>query len=174
MNSSKYVKKRVLQIIDGWISGIPADIRSDIYQILIAHMQPSVDYVLRVYATLTLRNSYSSIYIHMYCTHRSAVIEDCDFEAEVFVPYLEGTVTAVMKLVEDTSEGYTCSQILSILTNLCTQVGARILPYVNQILQAMSVLWTRSDRSSEGSLLKSAVLRTLKKLTEVYPSLVNR
>ena len=50
------IKKRITQIISGWVSGIPNEMKPSVYSVLLSLLQSS-DFVLQVWAAIALKNS---------------------------------------------------------------------------------------------------------------------
>ncbi|KAH0556736.1 hypothetical protein GP486_005475 [Trichoglossum hirsutum] len=145
------LRRRIAILIGQWVAvKISSSNRVTVYQIFqyILDKDDSLnDLVVRVTAGKQFKN----------------VIDDWDFEVDLFVPYLPGTLGRIMALVGEVDLTETKMALLSVVAVAVERLGHHVSPYVEQIISMLPPLWARAG---EEHLLKQSILAIFIKLIE--------
>jgi len=90
-------------------------------------------------------------------TLRSAM-DDFEFNAEQFLPYLERSFTLLFTLLKEAEECETKMNVLNVMSLLIELLGNQMKPFLGTLLQLLPALW---DASEEHNLLRCAIISTL-------------
>ncbi|KAI9595763.1 armadillo-type protein [Syncephalis fuscata] len=88
-------------------------------------------------------------------------VDDWEFEATDFSPYLENTVTMLAHILRDSSEAETRMRILNCMSVIVERMEHEIAPFAIQIAQLLPPLW---DVGEEEHMFRASILVTVNKL----------
>ncbi|KAL6053548.1 Importin-11 [Balamuthia mandrillaris] len=145
---SKLVRRRLAHFIEsfGRYLSKEKELMPDVFRVVIMLMRdPCI--VVRLYAAIAWKN----------------LIDDTHFDAKLFQPFLEDSVASICGIVADISDGDTNLQVMDIISILIQNMGIKIRPYTERVLDCLSVLW---ERSKNNNIQRSAIVRTLCTLTK--------
>jgi hypothetical protein len=109
------------------------------------------------------------------------VVDDVDSDRAAFLPFVEQSVSLIGDLIQNTEDINIANELLSIISVFAVQLESavgvnvvhfvnkvQILPFAQSILTRLNSLWTKSANDDEGasSMLKTGILRCLKKLVQ--------
>ncbi|RUP42843.1 armadillo-type protein [Jimgerdemannia flammicorona] len=144
--SLKILRRRIAWIIGKWVGvKISKSARPDVYRVMLRLMSAEEDTVVRLTAVNNLKNC----------------VDDWDFEATPFAPFLKEAVYGIIGMLGDVSEFDSRMRILNSLSMIIERVEEQIAPYAQQIVELLPSLWNTSESEH---LFKSAILVTLTKL----------
>ncbi|RUP42842.1 armadillo-type protein [Jimgerdemannia flammicorona] len=147
--SLKILRRRIAWIIGKWVGvKISKSARPDVYRVMLRLMSAEEDTVVRLTAVNNLKNC----------------VDDWDFEATPFAPFLKEAVYGIIGMLGDVSEFDSRMRILNSLSMIIERVEEQIAPYAQQIVELLPSLWNTSESEH---LFKSAILVTLTKLVGV-------
>ncbi|KAL1914641.1 uncharacterized protein VTP21DRAFT_8052 [Calcarisporiella thermophila] len=144
----RILRRRIAWMIGKWISvKISKVIRPQVYTMLLRLISPETepDLVVRLTAVTALRSS----------------IDEWDFEADSFSPFLRQTVADIARLLQDVDEFDSRMRILNCLSMVIERMEGRVIPFAQEIVGLLPPLW---NAAGEEHLFKSAILVTLTKL----------
>jgi hypothetical protein len=141
----KIVRHRVVWLIGNWATvKLSPSLLTSIYSTLLAVLRPQEDLVIRLTAADSLR----------------MVIDDFEFSAEEFCPYLADYVQLLVQLLCTVSQPETKLRVLTVVSILMERMNSHIQPHVPTLLQCLPSLWETSTQENS-SLLRIGVLNTL-------------
>ncbi|CAI8005956.1 Importin-11 [Geodia barretti] len=141
----KIVRHRVVWLIGNWATvKLSPSLLTSIYFNLLAVLRPQEDLVIRLTAADSLR----------------LVIDDFEFSAEEFSPYLADCVQLLVQLLCTVSQPDTKLRVLTVLSILMERMESHIQPHIPTLLQCLPSLWETSTQENS-SLLRIGVLNTL-------------
>ncbi|KAH3767235.1 armadillo-type protein [Pelomyxa schiedti] len=142
---SGILRRRIVWAIGKWILLIPRAMRHQIYQLVVPLIQ-APETALALTSLFTLRH----------------IVDDIKFEVGIFLPFLEAVMTGIFRLIDNTKEGSTKLKLLGVMNVLVIQVGDKIVPYCNKILEYLSKLW---QASTTENFLRTTVLEAMTSLS---------
>ncbi|KAG9306619.1 hypothetical protein G9A89_004816 [Geosiphon pyriformis] len=118
--SFKIIRRRIGWLIGQWISvKISKGVRSKVYEVMLHLMDPSEDL--------------------------SAIIDEWDFEAISFAPYLESSITILTRMVGEVEQFDSRTKILNCLSLIVERMKDQIAPFAQQITTLLPPLWQASQ-----------------------------
>ena len=125
----KLIKRRIIWLIGQWISiKISSESRSVIYPLLL-NMLKEDDLVVRLTSITTLR----------------LCIDDFDFETPIFLPWLSDSIHHCVGLIPDVEEMESKQLIVQCLCVIVQRMEQQVIPFVPQLISAISNLWQMSE-----------------------------
>ncbi|KAG0233322.1 hypothetical protein BGW42_007520 [Actinomortierella wolfii] len=150
--SNRIIRRRIAWMIGKWVNvNISKASRPIVYQILLHLMRPDESLAVRLAAALNLK----------------ICIDDWDFEASAFAPFLESSVHALRRLMGEVEEADSRMKILSAMSMIVERMDDHIAPYAQQIIELLPPLW---EAAGDQNLLQSAILVIMTKLVESLKS----
>ncbi|XP_057379434.1 importin-11-like [Daphnia carinata] len=139
----RILRRRVVWLLGRWIGvKLSVDLRPLIYETVLGLMEPGEDLVIRLSSAVTLRSA----------------LDDFEFNAEQFLPYLERSFSLLFTLLKETEECETKMNVLNVMSLLIELLGNQMKPFLGTLLQLLPALW---DASDEHNLLRCAIISTL-------------
>lgn len=145
------IKRRIAWLIGKWVSeqcSTPNNPR--IWQILLHLLKdrnPGTDTVVRLTAANAIREC----------------IDTLEFNAEVFAPFLQDTLTELVRLIDEAETSESKRRMATTLNVVLEQTKAMVTPYLGIIAGPFPKLWTDAN---DDWLLKGTLLTTVTKLVE--------
>ncbi|ODQ67404.1 ARM repeat-containing protein [Nadsonia fulvescens var. elongata DSM 6958] len=152
INSSadyKIIRRRLCLIIQEWVSvKCSSENRIRIYQLLTNFLNaedPLNDIVVQLTAVQALRFT----------------IDDWDFEIDGFLPFLNGFIDRIFKLMDQVKQIESKLHLLQVISVITDRVGLKIVPYADAILKILPTLW---EQAQTEHIIKGVILQTLTNL----------
>ncbi|KAF9971529.1 hypothetical protein BGZ73_005515 [Actinomortierella ambigua] len=150
--SNRIIRRRIAWMIGKWVNvNISKTSRPIVYGILLHLMRVEEPLAVRLAAALNLK----------------VCIDDWDFEASAFAPFLEASVRALRQLMGEVEEADSRMKILSAMSMIVERMDEHITPYAQQIIELLPPLW---EAAGDQNLLQSAILVIMTKLVESLKS----
>lgn len=148
MPSQAIVFRRILLLISTWVSAenLTTQSHGDIYQFVLNQFGHP-DLVVALTAANTLRYS---IDIYDFSSHKQA-----------FLPYTEGAVSGLFKLLEIVHNMDCKVVLLQGISVIVEQLGDAVIPFISNILLLLPTLWKDAEEQSENRVMQGVVLQTL-------------
>eukprot|EP00051_Salpingoeca_urceolata_P029368 m.489695 g.489695 ORF g.489695 m.489695 type:complete len:1003 (-) comp27025_c0_seq1:25-3033(-) len=151
----RIVRRRILWLVGHWVSvRLAVESRLHLYRaiamILSPPEDPSVppeDLVIRITAAQTL----------------ALAIEDFDFRADDFAPFLEAIMVSVFRLLCDVRECDSKIKVLNVASSLINRYHNKIQSYTYNFVQYLPQLWVQAEPHN---LLRCAIVRLMTRLVE--------
>ena len=141
--------RRIAALMGRWASvKMDKEIRPDVYALLARYLGPEQDLVVRISAAQALRS----------------VVDDFDFEAASFEPFLPSFVSLLARLIGELDELDTKSVALSAVNVVLDRMRSKIRPFARDLVMLVPSLWSSSGAQH---LFKASVLAVLTKLVDV-------
>ena len=159
--ASSVLQRRVLWLVGCFVAQLSADLRPSVYESIFDIMvDPARDLVVRLAAS----------------TSAKALLDDWDFDADAFVPYLVPAVNAAYALLRDVSMSEIQLQLFALLEQIVNRAGGRLVTAssprhgesreetaIGCILRPLPWLWEQCSHADR-SLLRSAIVRMLTRI----------
>ena len=145
------IRLRFAQLLGAWVDvQMGQEIRLKVYECLIHMISPSEPFMaIRIAASMALRNC----------------IENWDFDAADFSPFLEQFLQNLLELVSQVEESETQLLMVSVLSSVVERMTDYILPFTTSlIVPKLPIIWETSQNSS---LLKGSLVQLLRSIVEV-------
>ena len=143
------IRRRAAILLAQWISiKISQDTRPVVYQIyqhLLNRNDALNDQVVRVTAGRQFQT----------------IANDWEFQAAQFLPYAEGTLAQLIRLIEEVELTDTKMALLNTVSIIVERLEQHITPFAQPIVTLLPSLW---DQSGEEHLMKQAILTILARL----------
>lgn len=150
--SFRLIRRRIAWMIGKWVSvNVSKAARPTVYTIMLHLLRPQEHLAVRLAAAQNLKTC----------------IDDWDFEAATFAPFLEQSVHGLKHLVGEVEEPESRMKILSCMSMIVERMDEHIAPYSQQILEILPPLW---HAATDQNLLQSAILVIMTKLIESLKS----
>ncbi|KAF9097464.1 hypothetical protein BGX29_008072 [Mortierella sp. GBA35] len=150
--SFRLIRRRIAWMIGKWVSvNVSKPARPTVYTIMLHLLRPEEHLAVRLAAAQNLK----------------ACIDDWDFEASTFAPFLEQSVQGLKHLMGEVEEPESRMKILSCMSMIVERMDEHIAPYSQQILEILPPLW---NAATDQNLLQSAILVIMTKLIESLKS----
>lgn len=142
----KILRRRVSILIGQWVSvKCSREMRPKVYETILPLLNESEDMVIRLTSVNTLRLS----------------VDDWDFEATQFVPYLPQAISLLAALVNNTDEFESKLKILNCISVIIERMESHVLPFAERITMLLPELWEQSEGQH---MFRAAILVILTKL----------
>jgi hypothetical protein len=144
----KIIRRRIALVIASWV-GVKSSkaARPLIYRIYLLYLHPKEDLVVRLTTVSCLR----------------LVLDDFDFEAVEFAPFLTQFTDCFMHLLNDVDEFESKMKIINCLIVVIERMEGQILPSVSPLLMILPDLWNRSEGQN---LFRSSIVTIIAKLVK--------
>lgn len=121
-NSFKIIHRRIIILLYQWITSVPANIRPDIYNVLVTFLN-NPDMAIKLTAALSLDICvlYNLFWAHL------LDISDMEFNADHFGPYLNTTIERLFYLISVVETGESKLKLITVMNNLIDQVGDKVI-----------------------------------------------
>ena len=154
-SSSEVLQRRILWLIGCFVAQLSADLRPSVYESVFQIMADRPrNLVVRLAASTTAK----------------ALLDDWDFDADAFAPYLVAAVSAAYALLRDVSVSEMQLQIFALLEQIVNRAGARLAEAgtsqgsaIECILRPLPWLWEQCSHADH-SLLRGAIVRMLNRI----------
>lgn len=144
----RIVRRRVVWLIGQWVGvKFSKELKPILYKTLVDVLDPSEDLVVRLTAASAVKSA----------------VDEFEFSIEQFLPYLESYVSLLYKLLQQVSECDTKITILHVTSFIIERVGSHILPYANDLVHYLPLLW---ETAGDHNLLRCAIVTTLVRVVE--------
>ena len=151
-DSFRLIRRRIAWMIGKWVSvNVSKAARPTVYTIMLHLLRPQEHLAVRLAAAQNLKTC----------------IDDWDFEAATFAPFLEQSVHGLKHLTGEVEEPESRMKILSCMSMIVERMDEHIAPYSQQILEILPPLW---HAATDQNLLQSAILVIMTKLIESLKS----
>ncbi|KAF9164301.1 hypothetical protein DFQ27_002603 [Actinomortierella ambigua] len=150
--SNRIIRRRIAWMIGRWVNvNISKTSRPTVYGMLLHLMRAEEPLAVRLAAAM----------------NQKVCIDDWDFEASSFAPFLEASVHALRQLMGEVEEADSRMKILSAMSMIVERMDEHIAPFAQQIIELLPPLW---DAAGDQNLLQSAILVIMTKLVESLKS----
>lgn len=143
--SSMYriLRRRIIWLVGNWVGvKLSPELRPRLYAVIQSLMDRSEDVVIRLEAAFALK----------------AAIDDAEFQAENYVPFLESHFNLLFNLLKDVSQCETKMAVLHVMTFVIERMEEQIRPYTPSLVHYLPLLWQASD---DHNLLRCAIINNL-------------
>lgn len=148
-NCNLIIKRRVLILISNWVNiKLSTQYRPLIYDLLCNCLDSQQNLVIRLQATLTLK----------------AVLDDVQFERDVYLPYLSYHFGLLCQLLKQVRECDTKIKVLSVLSFIIERVDVYIRPYSVQLADYLPFLWRESE---DHNMLRCSIVTAFNHIVKV-------
>ncbi|KAF9933041.1 hypothetical protein FBU30_006717 [Linnemannia zychae] len=150
--SFRLIRRRIAWMIGKWVSvNVSKAARPTVYTIMLHLLRPQEHMAVRLATAQNLKTC----------------IDDWDFEAASFAPFLEQSVHGLKHLMGEVEEPESRMKILSCMSMIVERMDEHIAPYSQQIIEILPPLW---HAAADQNLLQSAILVIMTKLIESLKS----
>ncbi|XP_025833971.1 importin-11-like isoform X1 [Agrilus planipennis] len=144
----RIIRRRVSRLIGNWTGiKLSTDLRPLLYECIINLLGSDEDMAVRLTTSTTLRHA----------------VDDFEFNAEQFRPYLDTTFNLLFSLLKETTECETKMHVLNVMTLVVERVGQTIQPHTEALIHYLPLLWKESE---EHNMLRCAIVSTLVQLVK--------
>ncbi|KAJ3334820.1 Importin-11 [Gonapodya sp. JEL0774] len=142
----KLIRRRIAWLTGCWVPvKASKELRPLVYNVLVSLLRSDEDMVVRLTAVQNLR----------------LVVDDWDFDAEGFTPFLEGIVDMFVELLAAVEEFDTKLRILNCLAVIIERMETKILPFAHRVVEVLPTLWAESESQN---MFRCSMLVILTKL----------
>ncbi|KAG0325096.1 hypothetical protein BGZ99_001062 [Dissophora globulifera] len=146
------IRRRIAWMIGKWVSvNVSKEARPVVYTIMVHLLRPAEHTQVRLATVASLRSC----------------IDDWDFEAASFAPFLEQSVNGLRQIIGEVEEPDSRMRILNCMSIIVERMEEHIAPYAQQIIELLPPLW---QNAADQNLLQSAILVIMTKLVESLKS----
>lgn len=144
----RIVRRRVIWLIGRW-TGVKfsPELRPMVYAECLQLMRPEEDMTVRLAASAALMST----------------IDDFDFVAEEFQPFLESSFALLFGLLKGAAECETKMNVLNIMSLIIDKMNECISGQIENLIQYLPLLW---EESNEHNMLRCAIVGTLVRMID--------
>ncbi|KAJ1942843.1 hypothetical protein GGF37_002927 [Kickxella alabastrina] len=142
------VKWRIAWLIGKWVPvKLPVEERGYAYSVLLQLAQRGEPLIVRMEALGSL----------LLC------VDDWDFNAEQFAPYLEASIESITSVLGDVNMAESRMRIVNFLSTLVCRMQREIVPFAENIVKLIPPLW---QSAAQENLYQTTILSLVTKLVE--------
>lgn len=147
-NNYRIIRRRICWLIGRWTNvKLSAELRPEVYKLMIEVLSPKEDLGVRLVASETLK----------------LVIDDFQFDPEKFSPYFGTAFSLLFSLLKEVKECENKMHVLYVLSFTIEHADTELNPHIGALSSYLPTLWQQSE---EHNMLRCAIISTLIYLVE--------
>eukprot|EP01124_Arcella_intermedia_P009369 TRINITY_DN16110_c0_g1_i1.p1 TRINITY_DN16110_c0_g1~~TRINITY_DN16110_c0_g1_i1.p1 ORF type:complete len:534 (-),score=136.70 TRINITY_DN16110_c0_g1_i1:488-2089(-) len=141
------LRRRAAFIIENWASDIEVNDHNLSFRIIVSCLKDN-NLVVQIYGAIALKN----------------LIEHLDFKSFTYAEFLRASIEPIVSMVSKMTGSDTTCHLLNIITSIINSLGENVRPFMYDIVNCVSNLWSVSQ---EKKMILTSIIKILSELVTV-------